>query len=280
MSKLANGDCNNNETARCEALVFLYLLPKGSTLNNYPFPDAAKCQSDTNYFNYNDAALSMGLDSAQEQSLISNRPPSFAPLNMTMASSNYDAQIEKPDLPAVPIKLRCQFPDCSEDRVFPTEAALRKHQDKHTKPFNCSVPGCRHPQFSDKGGFDRHTREVHGNMAHYCPIPSCKRHTKGFPRKYNLFEHQKRCHPGQSLSSGLTSMRRSPSQDIFEGEDMNGARDGHQEPASPETMDIGDVTEAGSGKLHKRLRGLLETRTEIDKDIEALKRVLDFVDDS
>ena len=151
-------------------LVFLYLLPKGSTLNNYPFPDAAKCQSgeyllydtrrncvnntaDTNYFNYSDAALSMGLDSAQEQSLISkyvphikpltnrpfdwatfrawswqsfcSRPPSFAPLNITMASSNYDAQIEKPDLPAVPIKLRCQFPDCSEDRVFPTEAALR-----------------------------------------------------------------------------------------------------------------------------------------------------------
>lgn len=76
---------------------------------------------------------------------------------------------------------------------------------------------------------------------------------------------------------------RSQDQDIFEGEDINGAQDGHQESVSPETMDIGDVPEeAGSGKLqlHNKLRGLLETRAEIDWDIEAIKRVLDIVEDS
>lgn len=78
-------------------------------------------------------------------------------------------------------------------------------------------------------------------------------------------------------------MRRSRSRDILEGEDMNGAPAGHQESASPDTMDTGEVPEeAGSGntQLHKKLRELLKTRTEIDKNIEAIKRVLDIVDDS
>jgi hypothetical protein len=43
---------------------------------------------------------------------------------------------------------------------------------------------------------DRHKREVHEpTKLRCCPVVTCKRHTKGFPRKYNLFEHMKRCHP-------------------------------------------------------------------------------------
>jgi hypothetical protein len=117
-------------------------------------------------------------------------------------------------------ELRCSVPQCSQDRKFSSESALRsvhsppttnlmpalthfrKHEAKHSKPYICQVPNCKHTRFGDKSGLDRHNREVHGSQTHFCPITSCKRHVRGFPRKYNLFEHQKRCHSSQSPNFG------------------------------------------------------------------------------
>jgi hypothetical protein len=70
-----------------------------------------------------------------------------------------------------------------------------------------------------KGSLQLHEREVHGAKAFICPITSCKRNKLGFPRKYNLLDHQKIYHGlrasnhfekvhqgGSSKSSGGGSM--------------------------------------------------------------------------
>lgn len=52
------------------------------------------------------------------------------------------------------------------------------------------------------------------------------------------------------------------------------------EISSPEVTSTGDVSAARSGRLHEKLRGLLALRAELDKDIEALKRTVDILDDA
>lgn len=73
--------------------------------------------------------------------------------------------------------------------------------DRHTRPYRCDRPGCEAPAFGDIGGLFRHQREVHKSREgdrpfteHFCPDGSCERHTRGFPRRWNLLEHQRRIH--------------------------------------------------------------------------------------
>lgn len=148
---------------------------------------------------------------------------------------------------------------------------FRKHEDKHKKPYLCAVPGCRHPRFGDKGGLDRHKREVHGSKIYRCPITSCKGNTKGFARKYNLFEHQKRCHPGLPIRTSRQSA-------VVEREGLEEAQDRDVEASSPDTMGVGDVPASGSRRLHEKIRALEALRIEIDRDIETLKRTVDILE--
>jgi hypothetical protein len=162
---------------------------------------------------------------------------------------------------------------------------VRKHEGKHSKPYTCNVLGCKHPRFGDKGGLDRHKREVHGEKTHCCPIPSCKRHIKGFPRKYNLYKHQKNCHPGQSPNSALAVIRSSGAHINLEGEGMEEMQVQDEEASSPEmtiTSDLitSDLIITGSGKIQEKLRELLELRAEIDLDIEVLKRAANILEGS
>ncbi|KAH8654638.1 hypothetical protein BGZ60DRAFT_435756 [Tricladium varicosporioides] len=241
---------------------------------------------DANYVPLDEAGLFSCLK--DRQSFIIDPQLSFTPCNtfaMSAASSIPSAVTESSDQDSAETQvtqLRCTFPDCSQDCDFPTESALRKHQEKHSKPYICPVPNCKHPRFGDKGGLDRHKREVHGSKFYCCPNISCKRHTKGFPRKYNLFEHQKRCHPTASVS-----MQRSLNLTHFNGvlpEELGG---GDEEPLSSEMTITGDVARFGSGKLQERLERLCALRAEfknniveLDDDIEALKRTLDIFRES
>ncbi|KAL8733675.1 MAG: hypothetical protein Q9181_003491 [Wetmoreana brouardii] len=76
----------------------------------------------------------------------------------------------------------------------------RKHMDKHTRPYICTMPGCENRGFTYSGGLSRHQREVHGQHGgptarHQCPHKDCKRSTgSGFSRKENLQEHLRRVH--------------------------------------------------------------------------------------
>ena len=78
---------------------------------------------------------------------------------------------------------------------------VRKHMDKHERPYVCDEPECENIRgFTYSGGLLRHQREVHrqhgGPKAScMCPYPDCKRHVGvGFSRKENLAEHLRRVH--------------------------------------------------------------------------------------
>ncbi|CZR52082.1 uncharacterized protein PAC_01959 [Phialocephala subalpina] len=172
----------------------------------------------------------------------------------------YNMATETPAI-AVPIEsgstagyrseLRCSVPKYSQDREFPSESALRKHKATHSKSYICQVPNCKHTHFGNKGGLDRHNREVHGSQAHFCPITSCKRHVRGFPRKYNLSEHQKRCHSSQSPNLALPS--------IIKQNHTNDSMKGQQESYNrccdtaeiPPREDPGDVEGDRQAKLEE-----------------------------
>jgi len=194
---------------------------------------------------------------------------------MTTETPAIPAPIESGNTASYRPKLRCSFLECSQDRDFPSESALRsvhspptttltpalthfrKHEAKHSKPYICEVPNCKHTRFGDKGGLDRHISEVHGSQTHCCPITSCKRHIRGFSRKYNLFEHQKRCHSFQSPNLAPPSILRQ--------------QESYDDGSSPE-MIIG-----GGGRLREKLDNLYKMRAEIEVDIEAVKRSLNLL---
>ncbi|KAL5325693.1 hypothetical protein ACEPPN_006823 [Leptodophora sp. 'Broadleaf-Isolate-01'] len=163
---------------------------------------------------------------------------------------------------------RCSVPECSQDSEFPSESALRKHEAKHSKPYICQVPNCKHPRFGDKGGLDRHNREVHGPQTHCCPITSYKRHVRGFPRKYNLFEHQKRCHFSQSPNLAPSSILR---QQNHTSDNMKGQQESYEGGSSSKI-----VTKVGE-RVREKLENLYKMQAEIEVDIDALRRSLDLL---
>ena len=82
--------------------------------------------------------------------------------------------------------------------------------DRHQRPYSCDRPGCEARAFGDIGGLFRHQREVHKRPAgdrpiteYTCPDKTCERHTRGFPRRWNLLEHQRRIHSVGRVDSGL-----------------------------------------------------------------------------
>ena len=196
------------------------------------------------------------------------------------------APIESGNTAGYSPKLQCSVPECSQDRKFPSESALRsvhsppttnltptlthfrKHEAKHSKPYICQVPNCKHTRFGDKGGLDRHNREVHGSQTHCCPITSCKRHVRGFPRKYNLFEHQKRCHSSQLPNLAPLSILE---QQNHTSDSMKGQQESYEGGSSPE------MATGGGGRLREKLENLYKMRAEMEVDIKALERSLDLL---
>lgn len=76
-----------------------------------------------------------------------------------------------------------------------------KNVDSHLKPYHCKTPGCEDSKFSSTACLLRHEREAHGyhgygERPHSCPYVTCDRHPpgSGFPRKWNLLDHQRRVH--------------------------------------------------------------------------------------
>ncbi|KAF2220839.1 hypothetical protein BDZ85DRAFT_301981 [Elsinoe ampelina] len=97
----------------------------------------------------------------------------------------------------------CTFPGCTSE-VFERKCEWTKHFDKHDRPYKCKDPACTKLQgFTYSGGLLRHQREVHGMHGGpkerlFCRFPGdCKRKSeKGFTRKENRDEHERRVHSG------------------------------------------------------------------------------------
>jgi hypothetical protein len=67
-------------------------------------------------------------------------------------------------------------------------------RSKKRKSLRCEDPACHNRTFADEPNLNRHQREVHGKAQYYCPIKTCERHTRGFKRRDNCINHQKRSH--------------------------------------------------------------------------------------
>jgi hypothetical protein len=141
--------------------------------------------------------------------------------------------------------------------------------------YRCQVQNCPHPLFKDKAGLTRHIREVHQakdiHQRFTCPVKSCKRHLKGFARKYNLSDHLRRCHSGDMERSNS----RPSTLDVIDpitDERRSSIPTGHEIQAT-------SVTSMGESLTRSLIR-LRSSREELEKDIQAIERTLNIMEES
>jgi hypothetical protein len=126
---------------------------------------------------------------------------------------------------------------------------------------------------------------------YYCPYLSCERHTRGFPRKYNLVQHQRKCHGdqqslhthtirGQAKASG-SSLDLTEHESIYTelGSVANAEIDG--ESGTDITYTTGDSYPKGEDRMRHKLRFLKAQRAEMvqefDRDIATMERALSLM---
>ncbi|KAI1003257.1 hypothetical protein K3495_g4948 [Podosphaera aphanis] len=102
-----------------------------------------------------------------------------------------------------PEKLKCNYDKCV---------------DSHLKPYRCKVLSCKDLHFSSTACLLRHEREAHAMHGHgdkpfLCTYEGCDRGIpgKGFPRHWNLRDHQRRVHNDSGHTKFNTSGSVSPS---------------------------------------------------------------------
>ncbi|TGJ80357.1 hypothetical protein E0Z10_g8416 [Xylaria hypoxylon] len=101
------------------------------------------------------------------------------------------------------ISMRCE--ECGKS--VKTKSELKKHDQRHKKPFKCDVKDCHRgvEGFSTTNDLDRHKRSVHpgsqtfGNR-YVCRIGPCKTKDKIWPRADNFKAHLKRVHLHERVS--------------------------------------------------------------------------------
>jgi hypothetical protein len=152
--------------------------------------------------------------------------------------------------------------------------------DKHKRPHKCSHPNCTTPSFGDKSGLLRHQREVHSSRKeghnsgrYFCPELTCERQKRGFKRRWNLQEHQRRMH-----EEGGEKTTPSPSSPVSPGlADMSTPRTPDR-IAETRNKDGGDEGEYIG--LQARLRVMKTERARLDEDIRVLQKALDIIEAS
>lgn len=158
--------------------------------------------------------------------------------------------------------LVCDHPGCTVQTPFTRRSDLKKHLDRHNRPYRCDKPDCEAPAFGDIGGLFRHQREVHkirdGDrpiVEHFCPDPSCDRNSRGFPRRWNLLEHQRRIH---GISRDDSDERRVPARHRHSGyTSRSGGRAARRtssrltSPLSSDFHNGDDGAGAGEGENHR-----------------------------
>ncbi|KAH8170701.1 hypothetical protein LIA77_09482 [Sarocladium implicatum] len=97
-------------------------------------------------------------------------------------------------------KFHCERPGCTT--FCKTRSELKKHEQRHAKPYRCEVPACKRTDgFSTKNDRQRHERTVHriksGDFQPlYCYFPPCSESPspKAWPRADNFRQHLARVH--------------------------------------------------------------------------------------
>lgn len=98
--------------------------------------------------------------------------------------------------------ITCDRPGC-ENIMFGRKHEWRKHTNKHTRPFKCTVTGCEQ-SFARKADLQRHEDAVHRQEERYfCPVVTCERTLAGLSRKDYLEQHA-RMHAKRSEPSSAS----------------------------------------------------------------------------
>ncbi|KAH8594465.1 hypothetical protein B0O99DRAFT_178594 [Bisporella sp. PMI_857] len=166
--------------------------------------------------------------------------------------------------------LSCNHSDCHGRRSFTNKQALKKHMERHTRPYPCLVSGCTVNSFGTKGDLQRHHRQVHERHQFRCPVYSCDRHNQGFGRKDNLREHLRRMHSLHDNGSDALEMDDGAIKDTSltsAPEIIPDVRSDQPHPVRPPLK----------AELEAELIKLEATKAEMERDIEALKRVLQMM---
>jgi hypothetical protein len=153
--------------------------------------------------------------------------------------------------------------------------------DRHERPYVCMEPACRSLTFPAKGGLKRHRQSVHGERLFKCPIASCTRHKKGFARRDNLVEHQKRVHPSETFrDDGFSFGSSTPipgMDDDWPSSDVSQQRDENQCGIAEPQLKVAGLEGVDIYVLQAKLQELEAERARLDDDIMAVKRTLQLV---
>ncbi|KAH7403322.1 hypothetical protein BKA64DRAFT_446990 [Cadophora sp. MPI-SDFR-AT-0126] len=168
-----------------------------------------------------DTSLDASIDSVMAMDLVSSENKTPAPDSETMSDSTTQG---------TPSAI--------------SSTTIDRRRNRGGQNLTCNEPPCTNVPFSDQTCLSRHVREKHGSEMYYCPISTCKRYRKGFPRRFNLLAHKRRCHPEQA-SSLNELLKDSPR------EGTSGSR--------------------GDNRLWAKLNELKELRHEIDEEIGTLE---------
>jgi hypothetical protein len=149
------------------------------------------------------------------------------------------------------------------------------------KFYICELESCRARPFGDRGDLRRHRLEMHGIRLLYCPIPTCKRHTKGFALVGSYLAHRKQ-HPPEQLSNTVLTMICSSQKGNYPGSEAPGEEQCPSKvEASSETTVIGDMATSSGGPLRENRKELSALRNKHHSNMtsleEAPRRVVEEV---
>lgn len=122
-------------------------------------------------------------------------------------------------------------------------------------------------------------REVHSSLTFICPVVSCPRNKRGFNRKYNLLDHQKRRHKREvSRSIHGSGVWEERPEHVDRGQTFRYGDNSSE--SNPDDAAQSLITSENEGVcLWSKLESLKATRAEIDKDINLLERALNIISD-
>ncbi|KXJ91032.1 hypothetical protein Micbo1qcDRAFT_68861 [Microdochium bolleyi] len=134
----------------------------------------------------------------------------FPPLDTLQDSPVEFSQPEWPQRPLQPSPTAAQHAThnegewrCNEcKQVLKTKSDMKKHINRHTKPFRCAVAGCKREEgFATANDLERHIRSCHPEQPdtgprYLCTLEKCTHKGKIWPRADNFRSHIKRVHKG------------------------------------------------------------------------------------
>ncbi|KUJ13938.1 uncharacterized protein LY89DRAFT_784774 [Mollisia scopiformis] len=148
----------------------------------------------------------------------------------------------------------CTYPGCDDNQSFKWLSGWQTHMDKHTRPYQCSVPGCKgNSGFATKGVLDRHTR------GEFFDVPEIFEAASASTRKkVTTLEIRKR---------KRTPLTCRPAQDAVEGEASGSENTTKKARGSADSAQPGHTVEELARENQK-------LQQEIDKKDEDLKKCL------